>query len=1347
MKLLTPICLAILGMFIPFSSLLAQFSLVSTDPQRNGLNVAINKIIVLQFNNNVEIASTTNSIYVEGNIRGRISVNVTVSGPKVTIAANDPFYYAEEVTVHLTAGLKSSAMVPLNNPSAFRFTIMNKASEAVPPKFVDRNIFSYPWGEIKSMAPADMDGDGDVDICFIGPMLGWLENNGAGQFSKHDVIEIPHFPANVLPFDIDRDSDVDLLTTAHGGISVFTNDGNQNFTVTATVNGTSIGELDIADFDANGLTDIIYSSVELINEKYDGGTYILYNQGAGSFNKTKINSSHNGKSKCADLDNDGDWDVVQHDGNVLRYLINIGTSFVTDTLFIQDYVRIEDFYFTNLNGDEYMDIVTSTYASASYHASVTGWLNKGALQFTAKELSSDNVYYSSTADFDGDGDGDVIFVDKYYRYAALQNDSDANFTSVVVSNPLTAVHSWSAAITADFDGDGDLDFASTPSNTAIKLYENKLLPFETLTSGIVATTLGDADWGDYDNDGDLDALTTGLVNDNTPATKLYENQNGNFVEVTASLPGLYLSSCDWGDVDNDGDLDILLTGAVAINPEMRNPKSLIYINNSGTFSLLPASESLPQVYYGEARFADFNNDGWLDIVYNGTGYSGVCQSDGKGNFTRRYDFQFGTQYGNADVGDFDKDGDLDIAVSGWVGGDTEDNGALLRVYRNDGNWNFRNLEGDFLGRVGGNVSWTDMDNDGDLDLLVSGEQRLPGGGGVPMSNLYENRSGIFEVIENNEFLYYTDSDGTTATGDFNNDGIADVIASTQGASSYDPALTLFKGDGHGQLVHENVYLPKIATRNINWADFDEDDDLDLFVGSTLIRNNIKIKNTAPTPPSALVVDSVYNNSIYLHWSNGNDNESGSSGISYQLYVGTSSQNQDIVNSNSNLANGSRKVAESGILKGNKTTVTGMSGGTYFFGVQSVDAAYKGSLFSLEHQALVIGINGPSAVCVEMNTSYLAKPSGNYTWVVEGGTIVSGQGSDRLEVEWNITGQGKIKISNGIGSRNTLLVDIDEKPQPTISGDNTVCTGMEEYTIADSKTRYVEWTTSEIHNIENQGMPSTVVSWNQAGEYNLAANAFPEHKGCATNTTLIISVDKRPELTMYGDNFVCAGDLAEYSCETTNVHWEVFNGTITKTLATGIEVTWPNTGTAEVKVEEKSLREFCTGYDEMSFEIYSRPAKPTLTLLQDTIIVSSLSPTGFYTWFYKGDLVVSGYYQGLITHIPGVFEVEVFNESGCGTKSDPFYYLVTSTESLQHQAFSIYPNPADQSVKLLLDDVDAGKVVLEMISATNSIVMELTLENTAKLQGREIDVSHLTPGIYIIRLTTKNTTHHAKFLKK
>src|SRR4249920_2160632 len=102
--------------------------------------------------------------------------------------------------------------------------------------------------------------------------------------------------------------------------------------------------------------------------------------------------------------------------------------------------------------------------------------------------------------------------------------------------------------------------------------------FTDVAAGLTPVFHSSVAWSDYDNDGDLDILLTGSGGGGV--TMLYRNSGGanpTFSDVGAGLTGVAGGSVAWGDYDNDGDLDILLTGA---SSGVRQAK--LYRNSGGT---------------------------------------------------------------------------------------------------------------------------------------------------------------------------------------------------------------------------------------------------------------------------------------------------------------------------------------------------------------------------------------------------------------------------------------------------------------------------------------------------------------------------------------------------------------------------------------------------------------------------------------------------------------------------------------------------------------------------------------------------------------------------------------------
>src|SRR5439155_913872 len=145
-------------------------------------------------------------------------------------------------------------------------------------------------------------------------------------------------------------------------------------------------------------------------------------------------------------------------------------------------------------------------------------------------------------------------------------------TTNIVQGGLPQVDSSSLAW-GDYDNDGRLDFLLTGASSSGligKLYHNTGTAFVD-ASGIVQGGLpqvyySSVAWGDYDNDGRLDFLLTG-DNGSGYVSKLYQNTGTGFVDATnivqGGLAGVYNASMAWGDYDNDGRLDFLLTGCTS----------------------------------------------------------------------------------------------------------------------------------------------------------------------------------------------------------------------------------------------------------------------------------------------------------------------------------------------------------------------------------------------------------------------------------------------------------------------------------------------------------------------------------------------------------------------------------------------------------------------------------------------------------------------------------------------------------------------------------------------------------------------------------------------------------------
>ena len=384
-----------------------------------------------------------------------------------------------------------------------------------------------------------------------------------------------------------------------------------------------------------------------------------------------------------------------------------------------------------------------------------------AQTFTLQSTNLTGVYNSSVAwgDYNNNGTLDILLTGYYPNegiipYAEIYtNNGNGSFNgmsfipnSVYYHGMMNSSVAWS-----DFNNDGYLDILLTGTYSNIypwvypisTIYQNNTNgTFTETNSGIVQITNGSVAVGDYDNDGYLDILITGDSTTNsysgvvlTPISRIYKNnKDGTFTQQTnINLPGVDHSSVAWGDYNNDGYLDILLTGINSSGYAI----SKIYKNNGdGTFTE-QTNINLTGNISVTAAWGDYNNDGYLDILLSGGGYTKIYKNNGDGTFTEQTNINLvGLSNCSAAWGDYNNDGHLDILITGdSIHYNPNTTTPISYVYKNIGDSIFNQQTSVSLTGVDyGSVAWGDYNNDGHLDILLTGKNSS----GNPVSQIYKN---------------------------------------------------------------------------------------------------------------------------------------------------------------------------------------------------------------------------------------------------------------------------------------------------------------------------------------------------------------------------------------------------------------------------------------------------------------------------------------------------------------------------------------------------------------------------------------------------------------------------------
>ena len=383
---------------------------------------------------------------------------------------------------------------------------------------------------------------------------------------------------------------------------------------------------------------------------------------------------------------------------------------------------------------------------------------------------------------------------------------------------------------------------------SIPLISNSQVTFTEIPTSILGVSSSSIDFSDIDSDGDQDLLITGTGGSSWGNTVLYENISGIFYPISGTpfdSVGVSNGYVVFGDVDNDGDEDLLLAG----DSMGQNTITKLYINDGGDFYLRPT----PIFAAGNAciDLLDMDNDNYWDVLISGsTTFSNtrteLYLNDGNGYFTAEVPNTglIDVNYPCIAVSDIDGDGYNDVLISG------DDNSGspfscLTKLYINDGLLNFTEVIGtpfpDVSVRSSSNA-FSDIDNDGDPDLLITGNECI--GGGSFVSVLYENNGGIFTEIPGIPFVQVYGS--SVAFSDVNGDGYADVLITGEDTTANDVSK-LYINDGSGgfdELLQDPFF--GLYDGDVAFADIDNDGDNDVLLTGGNYNSKLYLNNGVNT---------------------------------------------------------------------------------------------------------------------------------------------------------------------------------------------------------------------------------------------------------------------------------------------------------------------------------------------------------------------------------------------------------------------------------------------------------------------------------------------------------------------
>ncbi len=469
---------------------------------------------------------------------------------------------------------------------------------------------------------------------------------------------------------------------------------------------------------------------------------------------------------------------------------------------------------------------------------------------------------------------------------------------------------------------------------------------------------GDATWTDLDSDGDIDLIIFGNDIEAIGYTVFYRNENGVFTEFDIpNFPELFDGAIDWADFDNDGRMDIAVIGFSLADEGVITK---IFRYSEGTF--VDTGIVLPGVTRGSIDWGDYNNDGTMDLLIVGQ------DSDSK-SITKLFknkgaSFEEvvinnveGVSFGAAAWADFDGDGFLDFVVTGVTGTAPDTGPPITRLYRNS-EAGFVETGFEFTGVYESSVEWADADNDGDLDLLLTGFT----GSFEPITQLYINEGTGFRLsdIELPGVI-----EGFAKWGDFDRDGLADIliVGNSIGGSK------IFKVFKNNNLDFEEVFSDSgVGQASGGWADFNNDGYLDIIINgqdenfdlvASVYLNDADneggrtTSNNSPPEMPTNLTSATSGSTAWLSWDSSSDDLTNQESISYSVVI---KKNGNIVIPSLSLESGERLLVERGNAGFVRTfKATNLELGNYEWSVQAIDNSFLASPFAETQFFLIDGV--------------------------------------------------------------------------------------------------------------------------------------------------------------------------------------------------------------------------------------------------------------------------------------------------------------------------------------------------------------------------------------------------------
>jgi len=798
-------------------------------------------------------------------------------------------------------------------------------------------------------------------------------------------------------------------------------------------------------------------------------------------------------------------------------------------------------------------------------------------------------------------------------------------------------------------------------------------------------------WGDYDNDGDLDILLTGnnyLESGSTAISKLYRNNgNNSFTEQTGiNLFGVQNGSVAFGDYDNDNDLDILLTGLTAGS----FPVTKIYRNNGNNSFTEQIGISLIGTSYSSAGWSDLNNDGWLDILLTGQGagsnlISKVFRNNCDNTFTEQYEIDLEhVSRGSAAWSDYDGDGDQDILLTGNNLYGSQNSVSL--VYANNGDSTFTRLSKAVLpGVMNSSAAWGDYDNDGDPDILLTGYNNE--GTIVYLSRIYRN-NGDSTFTHQSGIRLEGVANSSAAWGDFDSDGDLDILLSGRLING-GFATKIYRNNGNSAFAEvTDISFTGVGYSSVAWGDYDNDGDIDILMtgqsaGSTIVtkiyRNNAVMKagdyqaNRKAVDPGNLTAVRLPEG-IRLSWSPVRSDETPSGAMTYNINIQPEAGGLMAMAAQSDTITGYRRIVSMGNTQTDTTfLIRNLIPGKYRWKVQAVDQGYQGGVWAIGPPINAKNVQAffdADTVCMKQGTEFnnrstsFRDPITVYSWDFGDGVVSADEEPVHLYSSAGVH-TVRLAVSTAFDS-DTLIKDIYVYHVPLIDFSiDGLCEGVE--TVINNLTVTTGF---------------TIDSW----------------------------------------------------------HWD-FGDERESTVKNPGSHNYLNSGNYIMKLVAETS-DGCIDSTQKSITIADALQKPDIYARGPKVwyLASSNDTAKYYRWYCNYELIDGAASNVYVANRKyGVYYLSISDNNVCYTSSDSISIPTgfhTGIEDIDpFESMNIYPNPTSGKVTVDMENQVFDDLNVTIVTIEGREVYSNKFEKATEYFSVEIDLSDRAEGVYFIKLQT------------